>query len=73
MSIQTQPMLYYQCQSGHDLSEPMLYYQCKFGHDLLKPMLYYQSQFGLNLFEPIPNLFLTFKNLIQDSSCSLND
>jgi len=76
------PMLYYQCQSGHDLFVPMLYYQCQFGHDLSVynqcqfqhdlsqsvQMLYYQCQSGHDLSIPVPNLYLSCKEVIQDTS-----
>ena len=62
------PMLQYQCQFGHNLSVPMLYYQCQFRHHLSVPMLSYHCQSGHDLSVPIPNLCLSFKKVIHDTS-----
>ena len=58
-------MLYYQCQTGHDLSVSMLYYQCQFGHGLSVSMHYYQCQTGNDL-----SAFLSISNHGHDLSAS---
>ena len=66
----SEPMLSYQCQSGYNLSEPMLSYQCQSGHNLSEPMLYYQCQSGYNLSKPIPNLCLSSHSLNKEQFLS---
>ena len=80
-------MFHYQCQTGHNLSVQCFTINVKQNtiylfNALLSmsnrtlsicSMLYYQCQTGHYLSVTIPNLSLSFKILIENASCSLNE